>query len=129
MYPKIFFMNVYKMQMKMIDITNSQITLIPEPVELKRTNGYFEITQETKLFVGEKLKKVGEHFQQLLQPSFGWKIPISTKRVKINYIDLLICKENQELGEEGYILKSTKDGIRIEGNTPKGVFYGLQTLR
>ncbi len=115
--------------MIMTSITNTTITIIPEPVELKKINGHFEITKETMLFVGEKLKKVEEYLQQLVQPSFSWRIPVSTKRVKTNYIDLLICEEDQELGEEGYVLSSTKDGIRIEGNTPKGVFYGIQTLR
>ena len=30
---------------------------------------------------------------------------------------------------EGYRLQVTADGIRIEGSTPAGVFYGIQTLR
>ena len=30
---------------------------------------------------------------------------------------------------EGYRLTVNEQGIRIEGSTPQGVFYGLQTFR
>jgi len=33
------------------------------------------------------------------------------------------------LGPEGYVLESSPDRISITGNTERGVFYGLQTLR
>jgi hexosaminidase len=34
-----------------------------------------------------------------------------------------------ELGEEGYLLTSTADGVTIRGGTAAGTFYGVQTLR
>ena len=45
-----------------------------------------------------------------------------------NQISLKLIS-NDKLGEEGYELLSTPDGIIINAKTPAGIFYGCQTLR
>lgn len=35
---------------------------------------------------------------------------------------------NEELGDEGYLLEVSSEGIKVEANTEKGLFYGFQTF-
>ena len=43
-------------------------------------------------------------------------------------ISLNIIGDKSELGHEGYQLEISNDGISIQGSTPNGIFYGIQTL-
>ena len=36
---------------------------------------------------------------------------------------------DERIGEEGYVLQVSRDGIVVTGNTSTGVFYGVQTLK
>jgi hexosaminidase len=43
-------------------------------------------------------------------------------------IYLALDASDDELGEEGYLLRITTTGVNISANCPAGVFYGVQTL-
>ncbi|MCK5046917.1 MAG: beta-N-acetylhexosaminidase, partial [Candidatus Heimdallarchaeota archaeon] len=103
--------------------------IIPEPVEIKVEKGFFEITKKTSLHADKRLKDVSEYLHKLFRPALGWSIPSTAKTNDENSIKLSLDDGAPEIGEEGYILKSTEKGILIKAKTPAGVFYGIQTLR
>ena len=113
----------------MNDSRKSQIAIIPEPVELKVEEGFFEITKKTSLHADKGLKDVSEYLQKLFRPALGWSLSRTVKTNDENSIKLSLDDGALEIGEEGYILKSTKKGILIKAKTPTGVLYGIQTLR
>ena len=113
----------------MNDLMKPQVVIIPEPVEMKVDKGFFEITKKTSLHADKGLKDVSEYLQKLFRPALGWSIPSIAKTNDENSIKLSLDDGAPEIGEEGYILKSTEKGILIKAKTPAGVFYGIQTLR
>lgn len=113
----------------MTDSEKPQVVIIPEPVEIKRHEGLFEITKKTSLYADTGLKEVAAYLQELFLPALGWEIPTTSKTNNDNYIHLLLNSDIPEIGEEGYNLKIREKRILIEGNTSAGIFYGIQTLR
>ena len=53
---------------------------------------------------------------------------LTLKPAKSSVGELLLAKD-PSLGDEAYRLRIASEGIRIEGGSPAGVFYGFQTLR
>ncbi len=113
----------------MTDSEKPQVVIIPEPVEIKRHEGLFEITKKTSLYADTGLKEVVAYLQELFLPALGGEIPTTSKTNNENYIHLLLNSDIPKIGGEGYILKISEKGILIEGNTSAGIFYGIQTLR
>ena len=61
------------------------LSIIPEPVEMKRNDGFFTITTSTSLY-GKNLQEVSLYLQEFLQPAMGWKIPLKDEAKKENII-------------------------------------------
>ena len=113
--------------------TISSASLIPKPVSVEDSRGYFEINSKTKLYYGEnngELKKVAEYFVELIKPATGFNLTIlpESKKTSRNSISFFIDK-NSELGKEGYEIKIYPGEIILTGNSAEGVFRGVQTLR
>ncbi len=113
--------------------TISSTSLIPKPVSVEDSRGYFEITAQTKLYYGEEnesLKKVAVYFAELVKPATGFDLPVlpESQKTSRNSISFLI-DENNEFGKEGYEIKIYPGEIILSGNSAEGVFRGIQTLR
>ena len=52
---------------------------------------------------------------------------VPTIQIKIK--NVIICKVNNDIKEEGYQLKISVNSIRIEAKSAVGFFYALQTIR
>ena len=61
-----------------------------------------------------------------LQNSTGFNLAVADAE-KDGGISLLIDPA-MEINEEGYRLDVTPKGVKIQAKTPKGVFYGMQSL-
>ena len=110
-----------------------KISLIPQPVSVKYTGGYFTLTYSTGIFYQEAnpaLKKSARFLAKILHPSTGFPVPVIPVKNKPSgtYIYLTLT-ENKALGNEGYELKVTKKRIILSANKPAGIFRGIQTLR
>ncbi|MBE1491748.1 beta-N-acetylhexosaminidase [Plantactinospora soyae] len=64
----------------------------------------------------------------VLRPSTGYPLPVVHDTPRTGDITLRLT-DATDLGDEGYRLDATSDGVRIEAARPAGLFYGVQTLR
>lgn len=105
-----------------------KVTVIPQPLVVEKGEGNFVITPKTKIIARAINKKNADYLQHMLESAFGNKMTVShkgSKGIVLNVDD----KSVGELGDEGYEMRVGKKAIEIIGATPKGVFYGIQTLR
>ncbi|PVX44459.1 hexosaminidase [Flavobacterium sp. 103] len=105
-----------------------EVNIIPQPVQVTRNTGDFVINTKTSLVVTIKEDKSTAAFlNKYLLDYYGFELPIVKKADK-NSIKLKSGKHAEGLKSEGYSLKSDDKGVVINGNSPIGTFYGMQTL-
>jgi hexosaminidase len=105
--------------------------IIPLPVKMELSNGQFTISAQSKIIYpagNEEIKKIGEYLNQLVQKSTGFQFNISESERPGRNCIILKTGNFPDLGNEGYILKSSPKNIEISANKPNGLFYGVITL-
>jgi hexosaminidase len=111
----------------------SEPSIIPLPQQLSIESGRFSIDSSTRIYLSSEspgLKSAAEYFAALILQSSGIELPISqlpADEIPANAISLVLA--DQRLGDEGYELAVTRDGIQITATTSQGIFYGLQSVR
>ena len=123
-----------KAYVKMDDTSNS---IIPKPLKYKESNGEFIINKDTNIYVKgnsenetAEIIKVAEYLRGKLKPSTGYDFKINNdENINKNYIYLTTLNAENSLGDEGYSMITTSDGIKIIANKAEGLFRGIQTLR
>lgn len=75
----------------------------------------------------EELLRDGRFLAEYIGETTGIKLQIITGRRSKNAIHLNLNKKINN--KEGYTIKVNHRGVTIYGQTPAGVFYGIQTLR
>ena len=98
----------------------TQYSIIPAPVTLIHQPGSFLFNESTVLVSDKGLKKVADMAKTYFHLSDG----TATKNAVVLKVD-----KSLKLGEEGYRLIIDTETVEIQGKTPAGVFYGLQSLR
>lgn len=107
---------------------SQDISIIPQPVSLKKFPGTFTLSKKTVIAVKDEAdKKAAEFFNEYLQQFYGFKLDMDKQEGK-NYIRLTTRKFIKAPDKDAYILNVNKDGVSIEGDTYAGTFYGLQSL-
>jgi hexosaminidase len=111
----------------------NQANLIPKPVSIEAAQGIFELTHHTSIYFqnnNSELQKIGQYLADKLNPSTGFEIKVLPfeKQAEKNYIFLTLTN-NPNLGNEGYELDITEQGIILKANEPAGLFHGVQTIR
>ncbi|MCK9411099.1 MAG: family 20 glycosylhydrolase [Prolixibacteraceae bacterium] len=104
------------------------IQLIPQPVEVKVSNGSFLLTKTSTIgYDVQESKKIAEMFSHKLIVPTGFSI--MPQQGKAGSIQFNLNKVTiSQVGKEGYTLVSSPKGVTINANTPAGLFYGMQTL-
>ncbi len=104
--------------------------LIPKPASLRSSTGGFEVPARTKILIKkeEELEAIGHLLASYLEQAGATNVAITHTGRSAGNIELS-SHGDPVLGEEGYDLSITPQGIRIEANCPAGLFYGVQTLR
>ncbi|MCK9414391.1 MAG: beta-N-acetylhexosaminidase [Prolixibacteraceae bacterium] len=105
------------------------ISIVPMPQELSILNGTFELTGKTSIKVGHDLIAKAEQLRAYLSPASGYLLPINKKIAGGNLIELKLLVELSSLGEEGYKLNISNKNVLITAYKPKGIFWGIQSLR
>lgn len=112
----------------------SKSSLIPKPVTVKSTGGFFELTSGSAIHISDKqpeLIPVAQYLANQLNPATGYNFTVQVSAVlpAVNAILLEINDTLRQLGQEGYTLQITKEIVRISANTPEGIFRAIQTIR
>lgn len=104
-----------------------EVNIVPKPLSVEAGDGFFTVDAATVVVAGKdaELRRVGQLFAAMIEP-------VTTRMLKVkasadgSKIALAI---DPALGEEEYLLQVMPAGVDVRGGSPKGVLYGLQSLR
>lgn len=106
----------------------SKLSIIPEPVSLQQLPGSFELP--SRILVSLPNVDIGHSFNLLrskITTAKGYSINKANSE-KAHIILTLNKTWNKQAGKEGYTLAVEQNKVKIDANTPAGLFYGVQTL-
>ena len=112
----------------------SKESIIPKPVSITATGGYFALKAGTDIYIqgeSDELKQIGQYLADRLKPStgFGLEVKSTSKALRSGNIYLAMSGADVKLGDEGYELSITKKMVKLAANNPAGLFRGIQTIR
>ena len=107
----------------------SEVGIIPAPNSVEEGEGAFSFDGRTAIVCrGEGTRGVADYLRSEFGRSMG--LPLPTRRsARSNFIILTTEGAHHGLGDEGYVLESTRRSVTISANAAAGLFYGVQTLR
>ena len=109
------------------NLANYEVVPLPQHIDLQKGEP-FVLSNQVQILAGEGLQREALFLQQYIKEMSDLDLAIADKRQKkATYITLSLSPKVKEA--EGYILTVSQKGIRIEGGSAAGVFYGIQTLR
>lgn len=112
---------------------DSNLSLIPQPVSVVQTHGYYTLPLDINIHINSsdpQVEAVAQMFLNRIKNVTGYKGTINKSSSASTVLSFLIKESEQEnLGNEGYRLLVTGKGIRIIAAKPAGLFYAVQTLR
>lgn len=107
-----------------------ELSVIPRPVSVERSEGAFRLTPATRIVARGSAWAEASKLIDALTPATGFVLRGATARQgDESAIELRLDENLLDLGDEGYTLEVTRDGITIVARRPAGLFYGIQTLR
>lgn len=110
----------------------NDIALIPKPLKLVRLPGRFRLEPTTRIEASRDVIAIGKYLQEFLRPATGYSLALDENtggNPQPNAILLTTTGNGEILGDEGYCLQVTPEGIVVRAAEPAGIFYALQTLR
>ena len=101
--------------------------MIPRPVSVKRADDdtFFRLDAHTGV-ADNGLGHITEDFNEFMDKAFGYRLKASPDGGIVFALDMAL---EPELGTEGYGIKITPRGVILRAAAPKGIFYGVQTLK
>src|SRR5215204_5701492 len=108
--------------------------VVPVPAEVQADPGdSFQITQATRIAVAPgstAAATVGRYLRDILRPATGYVLPLTkADGFGPGNIQLRLSGADPRVGQEGYDLDVTADGVVLSAQTANGLFAGVQTLR
>jgi hexosaminidase len=112
------------------------LTIIPQPAKMQERAGIFALRADTVVAYSKgdagEVAETAQYLADVLASATGLHLK-TMARADAEPLDAGIVFVRQHaaenLGEEGYVLEVTSDGIVIRANTAAGMFYAVQTLR
>lgn len=104
--------------------------VIPKPISANSAGKTFLITKNTTIVAdssSDELRNVANYLAENLKTGTGLSVAVASEAGEGAVV--LSLGGSSNLGEEGYELEIGEKQIKITGNKPAGVFYGIQTLR
>ena len=111
-------------------VMTADYNVVPRPNSVTMTGGEpFELTPSTKVAYPEGNKDMERNAQFLARyVNDATRMTLSVVPGKAKK-GIRLVLDKKVSGEEAYTIMVDKKGVTIAGSTPKGVFYGVQTLR
>ncbi len=103
--------------------------IIPAPVKQVAGKGVFKLSAKTQLvYTDEQEKQTADFFNDYLSRYYGFKLAVS-RQATTDFIRFSTLKFMAAPANEGhYTLEVSPGGVKIQGDTYKGTFYGMQSL-
>ena len=103
--------------------------VVPLPQSIVEQSGVpFILEEGVQILAPAELQGEAAFLKQYLKDVTWNDLPIVSQRAKkVRYIELSVSPKVQE--KEGYVMTVNARGVTIQGGSPAGVFYGIQTLR
>lgn len=109
-------------------LTTKELTIIPEPVNVKLNQDYFTLKNSTVIYYSNpELLQIAEFLDAKLRGPLGFSMQIregSGKGINLTIADV----ENENIGYEEYTIDVAENNIEIVASKANGIFYGIQTL-
>ncbi|AHF14231.1 beta-N-acetylhexosaminidase [Niabella soli] len=104
-------------------VSAQEIDIIPKPQTLVQKSGTFTLTRATPIVAATQGERnIAALFNGYLKSFYGFTLPIVSKGSKG------IILNTKTASNEGYNLEANNNGVKINGNSEAGTFYGVQTL-
>ncbi|MGE5378930.1 MAG: beta-N-acetylhexosaminidase [Bacteroidota bacterium] len=103
------------------------LNLIPKPTSIDSQAGEYAFTASTTISAGPEVKALADYLSEQLGRATG-RQPTVHENSQLNTGISLQLEASQSLGEEGYELTISPEGIRLQANRPAGLFYAIQSL-
>jgi hexosaminidase len=101
--------------------------IIPEPVKMEVSKGYFEFNESTVISVnGKEAFADAEIFNEYLKNLYGFELKIESDYKTKNNVIRLDKIIRADIPEKSYQISMNPNEINISGD---GIHYGLQTLK
>ncbi|MCF8241980.1 MAG: family 20 glycosylhydrolase [Melioribacteraceae bacterium] len=108
------------------------VNVIPKPTNITVKDGFYSLSESVKIYCENDpdINKTALLLRDKLKTSTGYDIEIiSSAEPKDNGINLFLDESLNDLGKEGYRLKSTQSKIDLTAFTSTGLSRGIQTIR
>ena len=112
----------------------AQYRVVPLPQSIEETKAEsFRLSATTSIQCVDiddvMMKRNAAFLSEYVEKATGWKLSL-IERKKLLKQDVITLRLNPSIKEsEGYRISINKHSVLIEGSTPNGVFYGIQTFR
>ncbi len=125
---KTWFVFLFAFVFTMVHGQKRMVHLIPQPVEIKISEGQLKLTPASVISYNRKeIRNMAEMLSGQLGVPSGFSFGLQEGRN--GTIQLIINEtDNPVLGTEGYEIESGAKSVSIKANQPAGIFYGIQTL-
>lgn len=109
----------------------SNISIIPEPVQVQPQPGHFQLTSKTVIVADAGARDVALLCQAALAPATGWPLTVVADAPSADEAALVFALDASlaHLGKEGYTLTVTPQRVSARAPEAAGLFYALQSLR
>lgn len=116
-----------------LNAQQAQYRVVPLPQSIEETNAEpFRLSATTSIQCGvndETMRRNAAFLSEYVEKATGWKLSLNEAKKRLKQ-DVITLRLNPSIKEtEGYRIIVNNKSIVIEGQTPNGVFYGIQTLR
>ena len=102
--------------------------LIPLPKEVKWENKIYAIPEQNAICYSGEGKRASQWLEILLSKA-GFAVSTKASADCGNWKIVQDASLEESLGEEGYQLKISEEGVILKAASNAGLFYGIQTLR
>lgn len=105
-------------------------TIIPEPLEITQMQGTFTFNSKTTIYYNSDnaINEVN-YLADMFKITSGFTLDRSQKKLKKNFVNMILDKDLTSLGDEGYELTISETNIVIKAGKPAGLFYACQSLK
>ncbi len=105
-----------------------QVSIIPQPVMMQSVPGSFLLDANTSIRYNvqqKELKVAADFLSAQIKMILGLALPVNVANQKSIQLNI---EKIAGLGDEGYKMDVTANGVVIKANTKAGIVYGIQSL-